>query len=54
MVNGIRAVIMSKTTTEELGLKVVEKELLRRIEEVEQVAEQLASLAATRANNEVH
>ena len=48
MVNGIRAVIMSKTTAEELRLKVVDKELLRRFEEVEQITEQLIGLAATR------
>ena len=51
MVNGVRAVIMSKTTTEELRLKVVDKELLRRFEEVEQIAEQLVAWprhAATR------
>jgi hypothetical protein len=29
MVNGIRAVIISKTTTEEIRLKVVDNELLR-------------------------
>jgi hypothetical protein len=50
MVNGIRAVIMSKTTTEELRLKVVDKELLRRFEEVEQITEQLIGLAAARGD----
>jgi hypothetical protein len=50
MVNGVRAVIMSKTTTEEFDRKVVEKELLRRLDEVEQSAEQLLSLAAARGD----
>jgi hypothetical protein len=41
MVNGIRAVLQSKTATEDLELKVSDREMLRRMQEME---EQLTEL----------
>jgi hypothetical protein len=36
MLNGVRTVLSSKTATEELELKVADRELLRRIQEMEE------------------